>query len=56
MQYPVSIPESVVSHQVPQYGQSNIASVQKTWLPTVAMSQVRQDMVPAAPSQQHPLN
>ena len=51
MQYPLSIPQSVVSQQVPQYVQSNMVPVQQTRLPTVPISQGGQGMVPAAPAQ-----
>ena len=56
MQYPVSIPQPVVSQQVPQYVQSNMAPLQQTRLPTVPISQAGQGMMPAAPAQQQPLN
>ena len=39
MQYPVSIPQSVVLQQVPQYVQSNMAPAQQTRLPTVPIIQ-----------------
>ena len=56
MQYPVSIPQSVVLLQVPQYVQSNMAPDQQTRLPTVPTSQAGQGMVPTAPASQQPLN
>ena len=56
MQYPLSIPQSVVSQQVPQYVQSNMVPVQQTRLPIVPISQAGQGMVPAAPAQQQLLN
>ena len=52
MQYPVSIPQPVVLQQVPLYVQHNMAPVQQTRLPTVAITQARQGVVPAAPVQQ----
>ena len=54
MQYPFSIPQPVVSQQVPQYVESNVAPTQQTRLPTVPVSQAGQGMVPAAPAQQQP--
>ena len=56
MQYPVSIPQSIVSQQVPQHVQGNIAPVQQTRLPTVPISQAGQGMVPTALALQQSLN
>ena len=56
MQYPVSVPQSVVSQQIPQYVQSNMAPAQQTRLPKVPINQTGQSMVPTVPTQQQPLN
>ena len=50
MQYPVSVPQSVVLQQVPQCVQRNMAPVQQTRLLTVSISQAGQGMVHAAPA------
>ena len=56
VQYPVTVPQSAVPQQVPQYVQSNMAPIQQTRLPTVAVSQAGPDMIHNAPAQQLPLN
>ena len=56
MQYPVSVPQSSVPQQVPQYGQSNMAPIQETGLPTAPVSQAGPGMIHTAPPQQQPLN
>ena len=55
MQYPASVPQSVVSQQIPQYVQSNMAPAQQTRLPKVPINQTGQSMVPTVPAQQQPL-
>ena len=56
VQYPVSVPQSAVPQQVPQYGQSNMAPIQQTGLPTAPVGQVGLGMIHTAPAQQQLLN
>ena len=56
VQYPVSVPQSGVPQQVPQYAQNNIAPIQQTRLPTVPVCQAGQGLIPTTPAQQQPLN
>ena len=55
-QYPVSVPQSGVPKQVPQYAQNNMAPIQQARLSTVPVSQAGQGLIPTAPSQQQLLN
>ena len=54
--YPVSVPQSGVPQQVPQYAQDNMAPIQKARLSTVPVSQAGQGLIPTAQAQQQLLN
>ena len=56
VQYPISVPQSAVPQQVPQYVRSNMAPIQQAGLPTAPVSQDGPGMMHTAPAQQQPLN
>ena len=56
VQYPVSVPQSGVPQQVPQYAQNNMAPIQLARLSTVPVSQAGKGLIPTAPAQQQLLN
>ena len=56
VQYPVSVPQSGVPQQVPQYAWNNMAPVQQTRLPNIPVSQAGQGLIPTAPAQPQLLN
>ena len=56
VQYPVSVPQSGVSQQVPRYAQNNLAPIQQARLPIIPVSQAGQGLIPTVPAQQQLLN